>query len=135
MNLMFALLVLTAGDTKLTVSNEPMRVGLERGGAAVAAAHPGGSLLLGDPQRPEPVSVTGESFNAQGHRVLAVKTASGLTATVTVALTPNQVDLVVRPASPSAVVLRFAGMSPGFGLGDHAVTGRESYDTDCCGAG
>jgi alpha-glucosidase (family GH31 glycosyl hydrolase) len=129
---MLALLVLSAGDTKLTIADAPLKIGLDRPGTAVAP-HPAGSLLLGDPDRPEPASLTAESFNAHGHRVLAVRTPSGLTATVTVAITPNQVDLVVRPSTPAAVLLRFAPLSPGFGLGDHAVTARPSYDTDITG--
>jgi len=133
MTLLLSLIVLAAGETKLNVTPDPVRVSLERGGAAVAAAHPGGGLLLGDPDRPEAASVSGESFDAQGHRVLAVRTPSGLTATVTVTLTPNQADLVVRPSAPMAVMLRFAPLSPGFGLGDHAADQRPSYDTDITG--
>lgn len=133
MTLLLSLLVLTAGDTKLSLTPDPLRMGLERGGTTVAAAHPVSGLLLGDPDRPEPVSVTAESYNQQGHRVLSVRTASGLTATVTITLTPNQADLVVRPSAPAAVLLRFAPLSPGFGLGDHAVVGRPSFDTDITG--
>ncbi|WP_321474572.1 TIM-barrel domain-containing protein [uncultured Paludibaculum sp.] len=133
MTLLLSLLILTAGDTKLTVTPDPVRFSLERGGSTIAAAHAVSGLLLGDPDKPEPVTVTGESFNPQGHRVLAVRTASGLTATVTITLTPNQADLVVRPTVPGAVLLRFAPMSPGFGLADHAVTHRPSFDTDITG--
>lgn len=133
MLLLLSLLVLTAGDTKLTIDPDPVRVKLEHAGATIAAPLSGGSLLLGDPDKPEPATMTGESFDQQGHRVLTVRTPSGLTATVTITLTPNQADLVVRPATPSAVLLRFAPMSPGFGLADHAVTHRPSFDTDITG--
>ncbi|QOY89566.1 TIM-barrel domain-containing protein [Paludibaculum fermentans] len=133
MILLLSLLVLTAGDTKLTITPDPVRISLERGGATIAASHPTGSLLLGDPDKPEPASVVSEAYNQQGHRVLSVRTASGLTATVTIALTPNQADLIVRPTIPGAVLLRFAPLSPGFGLADHAVTHRDSFDTDITG--
>lgn len=130
---LLSLLVLTAADTKFTITPDPVRISLERGGATIAGAHSANSLLLGDPDHPEAASVTAESFNAQGHRVLTVRTPSGLTATVTVTLTPNQADLVVRPSTPMAVLLRFAPLSPGFGLADHAVTKRPSFDTDITG--
>ncbi|MGJ5819724.1 TIM-barrel domain-containing protein [Paludibaculum fermentans] len=133
MTLLLSLLVLTAGDAKLTITPDPVRISLERGGASIAAAHPASSLLLGDPDKPEPASVVSEAFNQQGHRVLTVRTPSGLTATVTISLTPNQADLIVRPTTPSAVMLRFAPLSPGFGLADHAVTHRDSFDTDITG--
>lgn len=129
----FGQTVMTAGATRLTVTQSPVRVSLEKDGATVAAAHAASGLLLGEPERLEPASVVGESYNLQGHRVLSVRTASGLAATVTLTLTPNQADLVVRPERPAAVALRFAAMQPGFGLGDHAVTKRKSYDTDITG--
>lgn len=125
--------VLTAGSTRLTLGGEPLRVALERDGAAVGAAHAAGGLLIGDPEKLETVSLESAGYNHLGHRVLHVRTASGKAATVTVALTPNQADITVRPAEPMAVLLRFAGMSPGFGLGDHAVTKRPALDTDITG--
>ena len=125
--------VLTAGTTRLTVGGEPLRIALERDGTVVAAGHAAGGLLMGDPEKLETVSLVSSGYNRQGHRVLAVRTASGKTATVTVALTPNQADVTVRPAEPMAVLLRLAGMSPGFGLADHAVTHREAFDTDITG--
>ncbi|MGC4051175.1 MAG: glycoside hydrolase family 31 protein [Paludibaculum sp.] len=133
MSLLLSLLVLTAGGTSLTVTPDPVRISLDRNGASIAAAHPVSGLLLGDPEKPEPVSVTGEAYDQQGHRVLSVRTPSGLTATVTITLTPNQADLVVRPTAPAAVLLRFAPLSPGFGLADHAVTHRDTFDTDITG--
>jgi hypothetical protein len=124
---------LTAGRTRLTLGGEPLTVVLEKDGAAVAGAHTGGGLLIGDPERLETVSLTATGYSRQGHRVLEVKTATGKRATVTVALTPNQADITVRPVEPMAVLLRFAPMSPGFGLGDHAVTKRPALDTDITG--
>ena len=94
-----------------------------------AAAHPAGGLLLGD----EAASITGEGFGREGDKVLAVETAGGKKARVVVTLTPNQADFVVRPDSPMAVAMRFAGAAPGFGLADHAVVGRSSFDTDVTG--
>ncbi len=133
MMLLLSLIVLTAGETKLTIAPDQFRVSLERGGASIAAAHPAGGLLLGDPSNPEPASITAESFNNHGQRVVSVRTPSGLTATVVITLTPSQADLLVRPSTPMAVMLRFAPLSPGFGLADHAVTRRPSFDTDITG--
>src|SRR5271157_2426388 len=99
-------IVMTAGETKLTIDREPLRIGLEHRGSPTAAAHPASALLFGDPEQPEPASVIGESFDAAGHRVLAVRTPSGKLAQVTVSLTPNQADFVVRPAEPEAVLMR-----------------------------
>jgi alpha-glucosidase (family GH31 glycosyl hydrolase) len=124
---------MTAGETKLTIERAPLRIGLEHRGSPTAAAHPESGLLLGDPERPESASVIGESFDAEGHRVLAVRTPSGKLARVTVSLTPNQADFVVRPAEPEAVLMRLAPARPGYGLADHAITGRTTYDTDVTG--
>lgn len=126
-------IVMTAGETKLTIERAPLRIGLEHRGSPTAAAHPESGLLLGDPERPESASVIGESFDAEGHRVLAVRTPSGKLARVTVSLTPNQADFVVRPAEPEAVLMRLAPARPGYGLADHAITGRTTYDTDVTG--
>lgn len=126
-------LVLTAGDTRLTIVRETMGIGLEVHGAATAGVHPEGGLLLGDPDHPEVARLAGESFDAQGHAVLHVRTASGKTARVTVSLTPNQADFVVLPGEPQAVLMRLAPAQPGYGLGDHAVVGRPAFDTDITG--
>lgn len=125
--------VMTAGKTRLTVGGEPLALTMEKDGAMAAAAHAGGGLLIGDPESLETVTLIGTGYNRQGHRVLEVKTATGKRATVTVALTPHQADITVRPVEPMAVLLRFASMSPGFGLGDHAVTKRAVFDTDITG--
>jgi alpha-glucosidase (family GH31 glycosyl hydrolase) len=126
-------IVMTAGETKLTIDREPLRIGLEHRGSPTAAAHPASALLFGDPEQPEPASVIGESFDAAGHCVLAVRTPSGKLAQVTVSLTPNQADFVVRPAEPEAVLMRLAPARPGYGLADHAIAGRGTYDTDVTG--
>jgi alpha-glucosidase (family GH31 glycosyl hydrolase) len=124
---------LTAGSTKLVITRDQAGVSLEYDGKTAVAAHTEGGLLLGDAGHPEPVSVTREFFDAAGHRTLEVKTASGKLARVTLTLTPNQADIVVRPVEPQAVLLRFAPASPGFGLADHAVVGRDRFDTDITG--
>ena len=126
-------LVLKAGDTQLTIARETMGIGLEVHGVPAAGKHSDGGLLLGDPDHPEVAHLAGESFNAQGHTVLEVRTASGMSATVTVILTPNQADFVVLPSKPQAVLMRLAPAQPGFGLADHAVTGRQTFDTDITG--
>jgi alpha-glucosidase (family GH31 glycosyl hydrolase) len=126
-------LVLTAGDTRLTIDRETMGIGVEVHGAPAAGMHSQGGLLLGDPDRPEAARLVGESFNAEGHKVLDVRTASGMSARVTVTLTPNQADFVVLPDKPQAVLMRLAPAKPGYGLGDHAVTGRKAFDTDITG--
>ncbi len=125
--------VITAGRTRLTMGGEPLTVQLESDGATVAGAHAAGGLLIGDPESLETVRIESVGYNRQGHRVLAVRTASGKRARVTVALTPHQADVTVLPEEPMAVLLRLAPMAPGFGLGDHAVTKRASFDTDITG--
>jgi alpha-glucosidase (family GH31 glycosyl hydrolase) len=129
-------LMFEAGSAKLSIERTPIRIEAAYGAAVAAAAHPEGSLLLGDPDhldRAEAAAVTAESFDQHGNSVLSVATAQGRTAKVTVMLTPNQADFVVRPGTPMAVLLRFQGAAPGFGLADHAVTGRASFDTDVTG--
>lgn len=125
--------VITAGSARVTLARDPLSIAIEQDGATTAAAHPAGALLLGDADRPEPASIVGESFDPKGWRVLNVRTASGKQARVSISVTPNQVDFIVRPSEPQAVLLRFAGASPGFGLADHAVVGRKGYDTDVTG--
>jgi len=125
--------VLEAGNTRLTIGRDTFSIGLAVNGVPSAAAHPEGGLLLGDPDHPEVARITAESYRPQGQAVLEVRTASGTTARVTVTLTPNQADFVVHPAEPAAVLMRLAAAKPGFGLGDHAVTGRQAFDTDITG--
>jgi alpha-glucosidase (family GH31 glycosyl hydrolase) len=125
--------VLTAGDTKLTITTDPVRISVESSDGRGAAAHSHSGLLLGDPDHMEDASVTAESFDGEGRRVLDVRTPMGDTARVIVTLTPNQADFVIRPTAPQAVLLRFAPAQPGFGLGDHAVVGRKAFDTDITG--
>ena len=126
-------ITVTAGDTILTLTRSPIRIGLQHHGSPTAAAHPESGLLLGDADHPEPASIDDESFDADGHRVLHVHTPSGKQARVTVVLTPNQADFVVRPDQPQAVLMRLAPAAPGFGLGDHAVSGRSEFNTDITG--
>ena len=126
-------IVITAGDTSLTITRAAFRVGLTKNGAPTAVAHRESGLLLGDPDNPEAAAVTGEAYDLAGHLVLTVRTMSGKTARVTVTLTPNQADFVVRPSEPQAVLMRVAPASPGFGLADHAVVGRKAFDTDITG--
>ena len=125
--------VLTAGEGRLTIVRENTAIGFDLRGAPTATAHPQGGLLLGDPDNPEVAHITSQSFNAQGHTVFEVRTASGKSARVTVSLSPNQADFVVRPTEPQAVMLRLGAATPGFGLGDHAVVGRDTFDTDITG--
>ncbi|MBI4891009.1 MAG: hypothetical protein HY821_10335 [Acidobacteria bacterium] len=125
--------VLTAGKTRLTLGGEPLTLKLESSGAVVAGAHAAGGLLIGDPESLETVRIESTGYDRQGHRVVEVRTASGKRARVTVALTPNQADLTVRPVEPMAVLLRVAPMAPGYGLGDHAILKRKSFDTDITG--
>ena len=126
-------ITLTSGETKLMIARTPFRVGVEQRGSPTAAAHPESGLLLGDPDKPEAAAVDGESYDANGHRVFHVRTPTGKQARVTVTITPNQVDFVIRPDQPQAVLMRLAPATPGFGLGDHAVSGRAEYDTDITG--
>jgi alpha-glucosidase (family GH31 glycosyl hydrolase) len=126
-------IVMKAGTTVLSITKEHLSIGLEQSGMTTAAAHPEGGLLLGDPDHPESVRVIEESFDGAGRRVLQVRTETGASARVIVSLTPNQADFIVRPDKPQAVLMRLAPASPGFGLADHAVTGRTSYDTDISG--
>jgi alpha-glucosidase (family GH31 glycosyl hydrolase) len=133
MILLLAVVTLTAGETKLTIDPEPARLSLEHRGAVTAGAHPGGSLLLGTPDRLLPASLVSRGYDLQGRPVFEAATPEGRKARVTVALTPHQADFLVQPAEPMTVLMRFAPASPGYGLADHAVTRRPSFDTDITG--
>jgi alpha-D-xyloside xylohydrolase len=126
-------IVMKAGPTVLSITKEHLGIGLEQSGMTTAGAHPAGGLLLGNPDHPESVQVIEESFDEVGRRVLQVRTETGASARVIVSLTPNQADFIIRPEKPQAVLMRLAPASPGFGLADHAVTGRTAYDTDVSG--
>lgn len=122
-----------AGGTQLTIKRQPLRIAIEHNGAPVAGAHSDGGLLLGNPDHPEPASVVSESFGDNGRRVLTIGTSSGKSARIALTVTAHQIDFVVQPSEPEAVLMRFAPASPGFGLGDHAVVGRPHFDTDITG--
>ncbi|MBM3853068.1 MAG: hypothetical protein FJ399_07915 [Verrucomicrobia bacterium] len=133
MTLLFAILTLSAGETKLTVDPERARLSLEHRGAVTAGAHPDGSLLLGTPDRLLPASLVSRGYDLQGRSVFEAATSEGRKARVTVSLTPHQADFVVQPAEPMTVLMRFAPASPGYGLADHAITKRPAFDTDITG--
>jgi alpha-glucosidase (family GH31 glycosyl hydrolase) len=122
-----------AGGTKLIIERQPMRIAVEHDGVSTVGAHPDGGLLLGNPDHPEPVSIVSESFSNNGQRAFTVRTPSGKSARITLTVTANQIDFVVEPSEPEAALMRFAPVSPGFGLGDHAVVGRPSFDTELTG--
>lgn len=126
-------IAVTAGGTQVKVDRDPVRITVEHDGTIAAAAHAAGSLLIGDPDHPESVSIVSESWDPQGRRVWTVRSTGGKQARVHVSVTPNQVDFIVRPTEPQAVLMRFAGATPGFGLADHAVTRRKTFDTDVTG--
>ncbi|MBM3874485.1 MAG: hypothetical protein FJ382_12290 [Verrucomicrobia bacterium] len=130
---LFAVLTLTAGDTKLTVDPERARLSLEHRGAVTAGAHPDGGLLLGTPDRLLPASLVSRGYDLQGRPVFEAATSEGRKARVTVSLTPQQADFLVQPAEPMSVLMRFAPASPGYGLADHAVSKRPTFDTDITG--
>jgi len=125
--------VLTAGKTRLTIGGEPLTIRLEKDGVVAAGAHAAGGLLIGDPEKLETVSLVASGYNLQGRRVLEVKTATDKRARLTVALTPIQADITVRPMEPMGVLVRMAGMAPGYGLADHAAIQRPAFDTDITG--
>ncbi|HWB97357.1 MAG TPA: hypothetical protein VG672_11655, partial [Bryobacteraceae bacterium] len=124
---------LTAGETTLTITRDPVRIGISRANAPAANAHAQSGILLGDPENLEPASITSETFDSAGQHVFHLRTPSGRTARLTVSLSSRQADFLVRPTEPQAVLLRFAPAQPGFGLGDHAATGRKGFDTDITG--
>lgn len=124
---------LTAGDATLSIAGIPARIKILNKGTVVVGAHAGGSLLLGDADHPEAASVTSQSYDQQGHLVLALKTQGGRSARAVVTLTPHQADFVITPPEPQSVQMRFAPASPAFGLADHAVTHRKSFDTELTG--
>ncbi len=121
------------GGTRLNMERQPMRITVEHNGAFALSAYPGGDLLLGDADHPEAAGIVSESSGINGHPVFTVRTASGKTARVTIKATTHQIDFLVEPTEPEAVLMRFAPLSPGFGLGDHAVVGRPSFNTDITG--
>ena len=124
---------LSAGSTNLAIRRDGLAFNIEHSGRTIVPARSGDGLLIGDPDHPEAVSAVESSFDSSGHPVFGVRSSSGKTARVTITLTPNQTDIVVRTPEPDAVLLRLAPASPGFGLADHAVVGRKSFDTDITG--
>jgi hypothetical protein len=126
-------ITIEAGGTRVSITADPVRIAIEHDGKPAPAAHPESALLLGDPEHPEPASIERESFDSHGRRAFEVRTPSGKRARVVVSVTANQVDFVVSPCEPQAVLMRFAGVSPGFGLADHAAAGRPTFDTDVTG--
>jgi alpha-glucosidase (family GH31 glycosyl hydrolase) len=125
--------VLSAGRTRLTITRDPIRIGIDRGDVAAVSPHSQSGLLLGDPDHPEAASIISDSFDSSGRRVFALRSPSGHVARLIVSLSPHQADFIVRPSEPQGVIIRFAPAQPGFGLADHAVVGRQAFDSDITG--
>ena len=123
--------MLTAGNAQLTIARETMAIASPQRRAR-CRAHSEGGLLLGDPTIRKSLASPPNPSTRKG-RPCSSPYRVGKSARVTVTLTPNQADFVVRPSEPQAVLMRFAAAKPGFGLGDHAVTGRDTFDTDITG--
>jgi alpha-glucosidase (family GH31 glycosyl hydrolase) len=105
------------------------RYSIAQGNAGVPA-HQESGILLGAADHPEAGDVL--RFD-DSHSEFTVRTASGNEATVKLAFRDHEVEFTIRERVHDAVILRSAGASPGFGLGDHAVVGRQHFDTDVTG--
>jgi alpha-glucosidase (family GH31 glycosyl hydrolase) len=99
-------------------------------GAASVPAHPQSGILLGTADHPEAANV--QRFDASRNE-FTVRTSSGSEAAVQLTFRDHAVEFTVQTRPHQAVILRSAGVSPGFGLGDHAVVNRPHFDTDVTG--
>lgn len=118
--------------TTVTINRTGFRLAISGHGADVKA-HGESGLLLGPANALEACDAIEQTSGKAGDANFDVRTKSGHKAEVQVHVSGNAVEIKVTPASRQAVLLRTAGAAPGFGLGDHAVVGRPSFDTDITG--
>src|SRR5688500_3014824 len=122
-------IVLSTPTYKMRINPAGFRYGFEKpDGTPWLAPHAQSGLQIGkgDAAASE-VSDAKAEKKSDTEATFAVKTADGISATVTVKLTPQRAQLSVKPTDDGAyrIVARTAGLAtPAYGLGDHGGSGR-----------
>jgi hypothetical protein len=127
-----ALVVLTQPTYSVRIEPQGFRYGIERSdGRPIAPAHPTAGLLIarGDGEW-APASMAEVVSRSARALVATLRTPDGLTARAELALEPEGFVLRVRPDEDGryAIVARTGGVSPAFGLGDHAAFRRTTTE-------
>ncbi|MDR3723105.1 MAG: glycoside hydrolase family 31 protein [Terracidiphilus sp.] len=114
--------VLQSGQIRMEILLDRFRFGFSRSAEQIVSPHlDSGILTDGAPL----TAVTAESCAADRCRFSATS-ASGIPVSISVELLPDDVTLTVVPAKPAAVLIRTAGLSPAYGLGDRAASAHRN---------
>lgn len=100
-------------------------------GDAIAPAHPESGLQIGTSSASlEPVTSATLEETTGSEAVFSVQTGSGLQAEVRVRAEPHFVQLAVQPEEKGSYTItgRTGGISPAYGLADHAAFGGGAWD-------
>ncbi|MGB7158888.1 MAG: TIM-barrel domain-containing protein [Tepidisphaeraceae bacterium] len=123
--------VLSTATYKMRINPDGFRYGFEKpDGAPWLAAHARSGLQIGkgDHAASDVIEATAKS-GSETEAAFAVKTKDGISATVTVKLTPHRATISVKPSDDGSyrIVARTAGLaSPAYGLSDHGGSGRHT---------
>ena len=121
--------VLSTPTYKMRINPAGFRYAFEKSdGTPWLGAHAQSGLQIGkgDAAASDVTEVKAEK-KSDTEATFAVKTADGISATVTVKLTPHRTSLSVKPTDDGTyrILARTAGLaSPAYGLGDHGGSGR-----------
>ncbi len=120
---------LHAGQLTMHIEPAGFKFSFTYNGKLVSASHAESGLLLGS----DPVSSTEAVSCDAAQCTFRVVTTNGAKAQVNILLEPHLATLkVLAVERRSSILLRTAGMSPAYGLGDSAVTMKHD-DTDISG--
>ncbi len=123
------LATLRAGDTRIVISADGFRFGFDHASTHVAEPHPVSGIEVGG----APVAHVSVKHCAPASCTFSAATVAGSPVRITVDLEPDHCALSVAPSTPGqSIVIRTAGISPAFGLGDRAAAAHRD-DTDLTG--
>ena len=99
-------------------------------GEIIAAAHPESGILIGNENNLEPLQDATLILDAEDHYVFGARTQAGNEVTVEIWSYPHAVKMKVHPEDEGeyAIMARTAGLSPAYGMGDHAAFGEGSWN-------
>jgi hypothetical protein len=121
-------ITLQAGETRMVIQPDGLRFSFFAGGKEIAAPHSASGILVGG------AALTGAvpANCSAAQCAFTAKSSSGDPVTVEISLAPHDCTMTITATAGASILVRTAGLSPSYGLGDRAAIGHRD-NTDLTG--